>query len=329
VNSESICVGESTTLIATPSTAGGTYVWSSNGATTNEITVNPTTTTSYSVVYDLNGCQSAPATGTVTVNPLPTVSFNGDQLTGCAPLTVNFTSTGGNPSNCSWSMGNGQTINGCTTAYTFTQGDCYDITLTTTENGCTNTATIQEYICVENPPVASFTTNPTIFTDPSQVVTFNNNTVGASSYIWEFGDGQSATDENPVHTYTSTTNGTVITLTALSALGCEDTYQVSIQYEDGEIIYIPNTFTPDGDNFNQTFLPIFTSGFDPFNFEMYIYNRWGELIFESHDAKMGWDGSYGTDGRDVQEGVYSYKIIYKNPRIDERKVVVGHLSLIR
>ena len=62
---------------------------------------------------------------------------------------------------------------------------------------------------------------------------------------------------------------------------------------------------------------------------MYIYNRWGELIFESHDAKMGWDGSYGTDGRDVQEGVYSYKITYKNPQVDERKVVVGHISLIR
>jgi gliding motility-associated-like protein len=226
-------------------------------------------------------------------------------------------------------MGNGETVSGCTTSYTFTQGGCYDITLTTTENGCTNTATLQDYICVENPPVASFTTNPTIFTDPIQVVTFNNNTVGASTYVWEFGDGQSSTEANPVHTYTSTTNGAVITLTAISALGCEATHQVSIQYEEGEIIYIPNTFTPDGDNYNQTFLPIFTSGFDPYNFEMLIFNRWGEIIFETHDAKVGWDGSYGTKGRDVQEGVYTYKVIYKNPLNDKRKIIVGHVSLIK
>jgi gliding motility-associated-like protein len=62
---------------------------------------------------------------------------------------------------------------------------------------------------------------------------------------------------------------------------------------------------------------------------MYIFNRWGELIFESHDAKMGWDGSYGNLALPVQNGVYSYKIIYKNPQVDERKVVVGHITLIR
>jgi gliding motility-associated-like protein len=112
-------------------------------------------------------------------------------------------------------------------------------------------------------------------------------------------------------------------------LGCTDTYQVTIEYQEGEIFYIPNTFTPDGDNYNQTFKPIFTSGFDPYNFEMYIFNRWGEVIFETHDVNMGWDGSYGTDGRDVQEGAYTYKIIYKNPKVDERKIVVGHVTLIR
>jgi gliding motility-associated-like protein len=201
--------------------------------------------------------------------------------------------------------------------------------LTTTENGCSNTLTLSDYICIESPPVASFTTNPTEFTEPTQTVSFNNNTVGASSYTWNFGDTQSSTDENPVHVYSNTATGYTISLTAASAFGCTDTYQVTIGYQEGEIFYIPNTFTPDGDNFNQMFKPIFTAGFDPFNFEMLIFNRWGELIFETHDAKMGWDGSYGTDGRDVQEGVYSYKITYKNPQVDERKVVVGHISLIR
>jgi gliding motility-associated-like protein len=62
---------------------------------------------------------------------------------------------------------------------------------------------------------------------------------------------------------------------------------------------------------------------------MIIYNRWGEIVFETHDAERGWDGSYGMEGNDVQDGTYTYKIIYKNPKKDERKVVVGHVTLIR
>ena len=328
VNSPTICAGQNATLTATVNPAGGTLLWGNSQSTTS-ITVSPTSTTTYNVLYTLNGCTSQGVSGTVTVNSLPTVSFIGDQLTGCAPLTVNLTSTGGNPSNCSWTLGNGQTITGCTTSYTFTQGGCYDVTLTTTENGCSNSATLNDYICVENPPIASFTTNPNIFTTPSQVVTFTNNSVGASSYVWEFGDGQISTEENPVYSYASTINGTVITLTATSLLGCESIYELSIQYQEGEIIYIPNTFTPDGDNYNQEFLPIFTSGFDPYNFEMLIYNRWGELIFETHDIKVGWDGSYSMQGRAVQDGVYTYKINYKNLINDKRKIIIGHVALIK
>jgi gliding motility-associated-like protein len=177
--------------------------------------------------------------------------------------------------------------------------------------------------------VAAFTTNPNVFTQSSQSVSFSNNSVGANTFSWDFGDQQSSTDINPVHTYSNTTSGYTITLSATSALGCVDTYELTIEYQEEEIFYIPNSFTPDGDNYNQTFKPIFTSGFDPFNFEMIIYNRWGEIVFETNDAKVGWDGSYGSNGRAVQDGTYTYKIIYKNPKKDERKIVIGHISLVR
>jgi hypothetical protein len=117
VNNVSICDGENATLTASPSQAGGTFVWSPNGETNSTITTTPNITTTYSVVYTLNGCTSQSGSGTVTVNPIPTVSFAGDQLTGCAPLTVNFTNTSGSPANCNWNMGNGQSINGCTNSY--------------------------------------------------------------------------------------------------------------------------------------------------------------------------------------------------------------------
>jgi gliding motility-associated-like protein len=329
VNSVAICTGESATLTATPLTPGGTYLWAPNGETTSAIYVVPNATNTYSVVYSLNGCSSSATSGTVTVNPIPTVSFSADQLSGCAPLTVELTNTGSANGSYSWSVGNGQLLNGASTIHTFTQGGCYDITLTTTENGCSNTATIQDYICLENAPIASFITSPNVFTQPNESITFNNNSFGADTYSWDFGDGNSSIDENPTNAFTNTINGYTITLTATSPLGCIDSYQTTIEYQEGEIFYIPNTFTPDGDNYNQTFKPIFTAGFDPFNFEMFIFNRWGEIIFETHDVNVGWDGSYSIDGRGVNDGTYTYKIIYKNPKVDERKIVVGHLTLIR
>ena len=62
---------------------------------------------------------------------------------------------------------------------------------------------------------------------------------------------------------------------------------------------------------------------------MKIFNRWGEIVFETQDSKVGWDGSYGVNGTRAQEGVYSYHITYKLPNTDERKVVTGHVNLLR
>jgi gliding motility-associated-like protein len=92
---------------------------------------------------------------------------------------------------------------------------------------------------------------------------------------------------------------------------------------------VPNTFTPDGDGYNQVFKPIFSSGYDPFNFEMTIFNRWGEIVFETSDVNIGWDGSYGVEGLDVQDGTYIYLITYKNPINDKRTTISGHVNLIR
>jgi len=332
VTNPSICEGQSATISATPSQNGGTYLWTPTGQTTSSIQVSPNVTTTYGLEYQVNGCPSVVATSTVTVNTTPVLTFDADQLTGCAPLSVNFTNTSasaGSSSTNVWTLGNGSELNGNTANYLFTSGGCYDITLTSTVGGCVGTTTIQDFICVESPPVAAFQTNTGIFTSPTQTVSFINNSVGAEIYSWSFGDGNTSTDTNPIHLYGNTSNGSYIVLTATSVLGCTDTYELAIEYLEEEIFYIPNSFTPDGDNYNQTFQPIFTTGFDPYNFEMYIYNRWGEMIFESHDASVGWDGSYSNLARPVQNGVYSFKIIYKNPRIDERKIVTGHVTLIR
>ncbi len=93
------------------------------------------------------------------------------------------------------------------------------------------------------------------------------------------------------------------------------------------IFYIPNTFTPDNDEFNQDFQPVFTSGFDPYDFNLKIYNRWGQVVFESNDATQGWDGTYG--GELVQDGSYTWKIEFKSISNDERFIHTGHVNVLK
>ncbi len=93
------------------------------------------------------------------------------------------------------------------------------------------------------------------------------------------------------------------------------------------IFYVPNSFTPDGDEHNQFFKPIITSGIDIFNFTFQIYNRWGEMVWESMDASVGWNGQY--NGKDAQDGVYTWVMKYKTIEKDNRAEIQGQVNLIR
>ncbi len=333
VTSTSICEGQSATINATANISGGTYLWTPNGNSTNSITDNPISTTSYSVVYTVNNCPSISTSGTIAVTPLPEVSFVADVLSGCVPLQVRLTNTSplaGNSSACVWSVGNGSSYQQCDTInITYNSPGCFDVTLVNTVSGCTNSASITDYICVEEAPQISFFANPQEFTEPSQTITFINNTMGASSYTWNFGDNNESFEANPGHFYSDGSQGHVVNLTATSELGCVSQAQIAIPYKPSEVFYIPNTFTPDGDGHNQVFKPIFTQGFDPFNYHMEIFNRWGETVFESYNPEIGWDGSYGDEGLDVPQGTYIYKIVFKSPIIDKRRTITGHVTLIK
>ena len=161
----------------------------------------------------------------------------------------------------------------------------------------------QSYLALEKPSIED---------DLKCTAKLFKNHVATSNYLYEYIE-----------------DGALITLTAISEFGCTDQAQLIIEYDEQEVFYIPNTFTPDGDNFNQMFTPVFYSGFDPFNFEMLIFNRWGEIVFETRNAEIGWDGTYGLNGMKASDGAYTWKITYKNPKTDQRKVIVGHVTLIR
>jgi gliding motility-associated-like protein len=118
----------------------------------------------------------------------------------------------------------------------------------------------------------------------------------------------------------------VITLYATNGI-CIDSAKVTIEVKDELIWYVPNAFTPDGDELNNVFLPIFNDAFDKQSYTMLIFDRWGEVLFETHDTTVGWDGTY--NGKLCKEGAYTWKIVIKQKIKDYRIDLNGHVNILK
>ncbi len=320
------CEGQ---LITLNGTGGTSYSWDNGVVNGVPFTQNQGTVVYTVVGTDVNGCQNSDQVSvTVTSNPVP--SFSVTNSSGCSPLEVTLTNTTAfpNPIGCSWNLGNGQTINGCGSVNPiYTSEGCYDVTLTVTYSaGCSNSFSIPNAVCVDENPVAGFIVSPTTVEINGQV-DFINSSSNATDYVWEFGDDTgTSTEISPIYAYEDEGNY-LVTLIAYSANGCTDTIQQLIVVNEELIFYVPNTFTPDGNKFNETFSPVFTSGFDIYGYNLLIFNRWGEIIFESENADIGWDGTYG--GKLMQEGTYVWQIKVKVKGVDKPELHRGHVNLLR
>lgn len=333
-NDLSGCDGDQFVLTGSGAGAGGIYVWTNN--VSNGVPfIAPYGTTTYTVTgTDAYGCSSTDDVQ-IVVQTAPNLSFDFDQIGNCVPVTVTFTNTTADlVENCLWSLDNGAQITGCGPfTHTFTEPGSYGVALQaqTVNNGCVASIYYQDIIIVDPLPVAAFTVLNDEITTLNTEVAFTNTSVNANSYIWNFGDAQSTTSNqvNPVFTYDPDPGIYTVELIAISHNGCADTTYTVIRIEEELIFYVPNTFTPDFDQFNQDFRPIFTAGFDPYDYTLMIYNRWGEAVFESHNAEVGWSGTYGAGGEACQDGTYTWVIEFKTTQSDERKRETGLVNLLR
>jgi gliding motility-associated-like protein len=309
--------------------AGVNGTWSGNIVT---ITGTPIVAGTYNYTISTVGqCTPASTTGTIIVDELPLVTFIALDTDGCAPLTTNLVNTTENvtSTNCVWSIQNGPTLTGCNIPATFANPGCYNVTLTVTSSqGCVASSTVNSLVCVQANPVASFFTSTQVITPINNEVQFINSSTGAITYLWNFGDGNTSTSINPTHAYlTEEANTYNVMLVAYSSFGCSDTAYMLVIAEEEIIYYVPNTFTPDGNPFNPVFLPIFTSGFDPFDYHLTIFNRWGEIMFESFDSQFGWDGTYG--GKIVPDGTYIWTIEFGLKANTSKVKRTGHVNVLR
>ena len=340
----SICAGNSS-QVTFSGTPNSTITYTLNSGTNQSITldVNGTGTLStgiltananYSLVSVTSSnspfcSQNLNSTALITVNPIPTPSFNASVNQGCTPLTVIFYNTTTNITSSSWSFGNGNTSsNNSDVSTTYTQGGCYDVSLTVTSNGCSNTVTMDDIVCVDTRPIANFLVNPNQLSDIATTADFFNSSENASSYQWSFGDGSQSTLTNPSHDYNIGENENfLIQLIAFSANGCSDTTIEILPIVQNTVYYVPNSFTPDGDKYNNEFKPVFNNQVSNENYSMMIFNRWGELIFESKDKNKGWNGTF--ENKICQTDTYIWKIIFSDIKNDDRKQIVGHVNLLK
>lgn len=325
---KTICAGDAVTLTGSGAGVGGTYTW--DGGVMNGVPFNPGSSSTYTVTgTTTDGCYSTSSV-TVTVNPLPNVVFTGFPTKGCNPHTVNFsTSTPG--TDYFWKFGDGSTSTSMAPNHLYTKAGLYDIELTVTStDGCVNSKVFSDTIEVFEQPIADFTFQPMDADILDTEINFVNHSSFADEYEWTFGDGTPKTSEiNPTHFYPEVGNVNYqVILVAANDFGCADTIIKPVKINDLLIYYLPNTFTPDGNSFNDEFRPYFHAGLDVYDFHMMVFNRWGEMVFESFNATGGWDGTYGG-GDIVPDGVYIWRMEFGETMTDKKHKVAGHVTVIR
>ncbi len=264
----------------------------------------------------------------LSITPVAPVGIANTPVATCqTPLDLVYMIQGGqNITQCVWST-TGQTGNNCDgfpVQYNF--AGCHDVTLSVTDiNGCVQTITENNISCISPSPVADFFINPAV-AEIDDEINLVNLSSGATNFHWQFGNNSGSSGiESPTVTYQNA-GEFVITLVATNEFGCTDTSSQVVLITEPLIFYVPNTFTPDGRMYNEIFLPIMTQGFDPYQYQLTVFNRWGETVFVSQHPKKGWDGSY--NGQPAPDGTYVWQIEFQNSQ-KVNEVHRGHVTLLR
>ncbi len=333
-----VCDGSSVVISANATGGNGgpyTYTWS-NAFTGQSQTVSPTINQNpmnYIVTASDNCSPPVTDTATVTIYPLAVSFMSVPDTAGCEDFTVVFTALSNIGTSYVWDFGDGSaTQTGTPVSHTYVTPGSYNVTLTTTTaQGCSSTITNTSYIDVYPTPVAAFTSNPNPATTTNPVVDFTDQSLGATSWDWDFGVPFNSTDvstlQNPTYTYADSGFYNVQLIIA-NAFACRDTAYQIVEIQPEYVIYAPNAFTPlNNDGNNDYFMPK-GIGIDPNNFEMTIYDRWGNQIFKTTDINKGWDGKANGGNKVAQIDVYVWKLKTKDHKGNNHEYI-GHVTLVK
>ncbi len=297
---DTACIGETVTLTAS---GGEIYNWS-NGLTNNTITMTPTITTTYKVIVStLAGCKDS-TEATAVINPLPTIQLT-NNTTICMGDSATLTVSGG--TNYLWSTSE-TTDNIKVSPTTLTT---YNVIVTNID-GCTDSSSVD----VDAIPLPT----PLILQDVDTICKGRSTTLiasGGSNYLWNTGETSSTILIAP---YLSSFYSVTVSNT-LNNVTCSATANTKMNVRNCNMIYIPNSFAPFG--YNTIFKPSGEiKGVRNYSFQ--IFNRWGQLIYETSDPEKGWDGRLNGDF--VPSGAYVYYLKFDN--VDDNFEKIGSVTVI-
>ena len=334
-----VCKGDAFTIFADASGGNGNYTYTLENGTviTPPYIYYTTQTVKESVQVTLTdncGTPSVFDTLSVYILPLPEFTFQPDITTGCQPLTVNFTSYANNSSyDYYWDFGdinsndnNSMDIN---PSHIYEDEGTYSVTLTAkTDSGCTNSLTVPDLITVYKKPISKFTSDKDIASVVNPQINYYNLSSYASTYHWMFGDGDSSIIFSPSHMYPMNPNVWYdVTLIVKTEHNCVDTSYDKIFIRDEYTFYAPTAFTPDGDGINDYWFVV-GHGISNKNFKLFVFDRWGEIIWQTTNQYDKWDGTVKSKNKIAPTGEYTWKVHYlDNDDLEHSKA--GSFMLIR
>ncbi|MFT4600647.1 MAG: gliding motility-associated-like protein [Arenicella sp.] len=341
---DSICPGydAAQTVTATGGYLAGltdyNYAWTANGTSTAdmnaEININPAANTTYCVTVS-DGCETTPQTicTDVIMRNVPNPLFTSDLTWGCNPTDITFSNSTDpmDSDSITWLIDGIHYYNEDPLVITFDEVGTYDVWLEVySEYGCFSSINAVDYIEIHDVPEALFYVNPNPTTIFDTGVEMNNVTPGlGSTYQWQFPGGSPASSnlESPSVYYPEGVVGDYpVELMVTNQWGCSDSVSTSVHVVSDVIIYAPSIFTPDGDEFNESWR-VYIDGIDIYDYHLTMFNRWGEPVWESYNQIAEWKGSYGPDG--VEDGTFVWLLECKEISTDKKYEFRGHVTVLK
>jgi PKD repeat protein len=312
--------------------AGGT--WSGNAVNSSGM-VSPAAlgVGVFQAIYTIAGSCGGADTITIQVVPLPQFSFTSSAATGCAPLNVQFNSNSATAlSSCVWSIDGVNVGSGCGSFnYNFQSAGCFTVALTSTDgNGCSNTVSITDMVCVDLYPEAAFQWTPITPSLNNPIVEFSNLSLGNTTNQWNI-NGATSSNIDAQYTFNETIGSSFeACLEVSNQYGCADSVCYTVFVNREEMVFVPNSFSPNDDGLNDVFFPVL-SGFNlnEIQYEFGIYNRNGERIFYSQDPEQAWIGNaFGNDYYAQIDG-YTWTLRIITSSFSEPIELTGSVVIIR
>jgi gliding motility-associated-like protein len=283
-------------------------------------------------VVDTNGCFATVVKPIQWLPAPPYIIIQPDDYSGCIPADILFTNLSSPIDSTyfiTWDFGDGTRDTGVISPrHTYTESGLYSVSVyIRSPIGCEVSADFSNLVRVSPSPIANFDMNPSGgFTPTNNTVQFTDQSIDASYWGWQFGTNGSSILQNPSYTFVDTGLQQVL-LVATHALGCKDTISKLLDFVPTANWTMPNSFTPNGDSYNEVF---FGNGNIEYAkaFQMTIWNRWGELVFQTTNPREGWNGTIMNLGTPCTDGIYVYVVNYQGPR-SENIELKGYVNLLR